>query len=130
MTQMTNHFEDRVIQFFFRNNADTDSADANVYLALYSTAPTDSSAGVELSGNGYQRYAITFNDPAGTGTTTNSNTITFTASGGAWSAIAAHGICDAATVGNIMMYESVAGPTLADGDSYEFGAADITLTLD
>jgi len=124
----TNNLESRIINFFFRNDAGTDSG-TTPYLALYSVAPGETGGGTELTGNGYARIAITFGaDTAGV--STNTNTLTFTAAGGAWSAIVGHGICDASTAGNVMMYEdSVAGPTLSDGDSYEFGAADITLTF-
>lgn len=123
---MTNTFESWVIDHFLRNTVETQVAP---YLALYSVAPGETGGGTELTGNGYAREAITFGvDTAGV--TNNTNTITFTATGGAWSAIAGHAICDAVSAGNIMMYEdSVAGPTLADGDSYEFGASDITVTF-
>ena len=94
-----------------------------------SVAPGESTTGTELTGNGYARQAITFGADTN-GVTTNSNTITFTASGGAWSQIVGHGICDASTAGNIFFYEdAVSGPTLSDGDSYEFDPADVTVTL-
>lgn len=130
MADMTDILEDKVINHFFRN---TSQGVSSAYLALYSVAPTDSTQGTELSAtNGYTRStAITFSAPSG-GSTSNTDTKTFTASGGAWSAIAAHALCASATPGtnDAHMYEVVAGPTLGDGDSYEFGAGDITLSFD
>lgn len=122
----TDAFETWIIDHFFRNSAQSAVAP---YLALYSVAPGEATSGTELTGNGYAREAITFGADTN-GVSNNTNTITFTASGGAWSAIAGHAICSAITAGTIMMFEdSVAGPTLADGDSYEFGANDVTVTF-
>lgn len=104
------------------------SQPAGLYLALFSTAPTEASGGTELTGNGYARQAITFG-AASAGAITNTATVTFTASGGAWSAIVGHAIYDASTVGNMLWFEdSVSGPTLGDGDSYEFATSAITVT--
>lgn len=121
----TTYLEDRMLNHFLRNTAST--APTTVYLALYSAAPGEAGGGTELTGNGYAREAITFGAPSD-GVVNNSNTITFTASGGAWSQILGHAILDASSGGNMFYYESVTGPTLADGDSYEFGANDVTVT--
>jgi len=125
-TGMTDTFEGQIIDHFLRNTAQT--SPTAVYLALYSAAPGESTAGTELTGNGYAREAITFGADTN-GVTNNTNTITYTAAGGAWSAVAGHAICDASTAGNILFWDDTAGPTLSDGDSYEFGASDVTVTL-
>lgn len=122
----TNDLEGWIIDHFFRNTSQTAVAP---YLALYSIAPGEAGGGTELTGNGYAREAVTFGADTD-GVSTNTNTITFTASGGAWSQVVGHALCSAVTAGTIMMYEdSVAGPTLGDGDSYEFGAGDVTVTF-
>lgn len=99
------------------------------YLALFSTAPTEAGGGTELTAaNGYARIAVGLGAPA-SGVSTNAGTITFTASGAAWAAIVGHAIYDASSAGNMLYYEdTVSGPTLADGDSYEFDPADVTVT--
>ena len=129
MAEMTNSLEAAVINHFFRNTTQTATA---AYLALYSVAPTESTQGTELTGNGYARStAITFSAPSA-GATSNTSTHTFTASGGAWSQIVAHALCasDVENTDDAWMFETVTGPTLSDGDSYEFGSGDITVSFD
>ena len=98
------------------------------YIALYSVAPTASTAGTELTvADGYAREDALFG-AAASGAATNATAVTFTAAGGAWSQIVGHGILSASTAGLLLYWEdSVSGPTLADGDSYEFGIGDISV---
>ena len=126
MSQATDYLENALLNHVFRNTAMT--SPTTVYLGLYSVAPTDSSAGTELTGNGYARQAITFGAPSPAGTINNSATVTFTASGGAWSAAIAAAISDASSGGNQLVYGSITSVTLADGDSVQFTANNITVT--
>lgn len=87
---------------------------ATVYMALYSAAPTDASAGTELTGNGYARVAITNNTtnfPAASGgTKQNGTTITFPAATGAnWARATGWQLLDASTAGNRLYYGPLAG---------------------
>lgn len=114
-----------VINHFLRGTTETTKT---AWLALYSVAPGEAGGGTELTGNGYGRILVGLGAPSGD-SATNTGTITFTAAGGAWLQIVGHALCDAETVGSIQYYEdSVSGPTLADGDSYEFDPADVTVT--
>ena len=101
------------------------------YVALYTAAPSDAGGGTEVSGFNYSRKAITF--AAATtpdGTTSNTNTLLFTATGGAWGTISHLGILDALTAGNLLWHGALTtSKTIADGDSIEFLAADIVLAL-
>ena len=72
---MTENLEGRIIDFFLRNDAGTDTGVAP-YLALYSVAPGNTGGGTELTGNGYAREPITFGADTG-GVTNNTNTITY-----------------------------------------------------
>lgn len=121
----TDTYENAIINHFLRTTSQTATS---AYLALYSVAPGESTSGTELTvANGYAREAALLGAPSA-GVSTNGTAVTFSATG-AWSAIVGHALCDASTAGNILMYEdSVSGPTLADGDSYEFGIGDITVT--
>ena len=121
----TDFHENAVLDHFC--NGTTKTATSG-YLALYSTAPGESAAGTELTGNNYARIACGFGAASG-GAVNNAGVVTFTATGGAWLQIVGHAVCDAPTAGNILYFQdSVAGPTLANGDSYEFGVSDITVT--
>ena len=115
-----------VINHFLRGTGETTKSG---YLALFSTAPTVGGTGTELAvANGYARIAVGFGAPS-SGVSSNTGEVLFTASGAAWSSIVGHAIYDAAAAGGMQYYEdSVAGPTLADGDSYKFDATDIEVT--
>ena len=126
MSSKTDYLENEILDHVLGVGALT--SPTNVYLALFSVAPSEAGGGTELTGNGYARQVITFGTPASGGTISNTAAVTFTASGGAWSAVAGIAIMDALTVGNMLYYEAVSGPTLADGDSYEFAIGDIDVT--
>jgi len=101
------------------------------YVALYTAAPSDSGGGTEVSGSGYAREAATFaaaSTPGGT--TSNTNTIAFTAAGGSWGTITHIGIFDAATSGNLLWHGGLAASkTVGDGDTIEFAIGNLNLTV-
>lgn len=101
------------------------------YVALYTSAPSDSGGGTEVSGNGYSRQSVTFDAASSPGgTTSNSGAVTFTASGGSWGTISHIGIFDADTSGNLLWHGAMtASKTIADGDTLEFAIGNIDLTL-
>lgn len=101
------------------------------YVALYTAAPSDSGGGTEVSGAGYARQSVTF-DAAATpgGTTSNNNTVSFTASGGDYGTVTHIGIFDAATAGNLLWHGAMtASKTVNDGETLEFSVGNIDLTL-
>ena len=124
----TDTHENAVLDHFLRS---TTEATKSGFLALFSVAPGEAGGGTELTvANNYARIACGFSAASG-GAVNNAGTVTFTATGGAWSAIVGHAIMDAASAGNMLYYEdSVSGPTLDNGDSYEFDPSDITVTED
>lgn len=124
----SNYLEDIINNEVLRNVGYTPVA--TVYLALYTSNPTDADSGTEVSGFGYARQAITFNASSG-GTCTNSSTHTFTASGGNWGTITHVGIRDASTSGNLLRYGALTtSRTINDGDSLNFAAASISVSTD
>jgi len=128
MAALSDYAENLLLNFLMTG---TGSAPSNLYLGLYTTAPNDAGGGTELSGNGYSRQAITFNTASGTsGTTDNSNTQSFTASGGDFGNIVALGIFDAQTSGNLLWHGTIAtNKTVYSGDSIQFAAGSIDLTI-
>jgi hypothetical protein len=101
------------------------------HVALYTAAPSDSGGGTEVSGSGYSRQAITFAAAASPGgTTDNTGTVSFTASGGDWGTITHIGIFDASTSGNLIWHGALAASrTVNDGDTLSFAVGAVTLTL-
>lgn len=101
------------------------------YVGLFTAAPSDSGGGTEVSGNGYSRQSATFaaaTSPGGT--TDNTGSVSFTASGGNWGSITHIGIFDASTSGNLLWHGSLSSSkTVNDGDTLQFAAGAIDLTL-
>src|SRR3954464_1462684 len=82
------------------------TAPTTTYAALYTTAPTDAGGGVEVTGTGYARIAVTWGTPA-SGSITNTNILRFPAASGAgsaWGTVVAIGIFDALSSGNLLWY--------------------------
>lgn len=101
------------------------------YLALFTAAPSDAGGGTEVSGSGYSRKAATFNaasSPAGT--TSNSAVVSWTAAGGSYGTVTHVGIFDASTAGNLLWQGALSvSKTVNDGDTIQFSAGNLTLTL-
>lgn len=120
------------------------SAPANVYVALCTTLPDDTSTGTSIVETDYTSYARTqigtgnnqtdaWNAAAGTttATVTNKNAITFPAATGASSnPIVGIAVVDAATVGNILYWASVTSTAIANGDTPKINAAGLSLVED
>lgn len=101
------------------------------YVALFTAAPSDSGGGTEVSTGGYSRQSVTFDAASSPGgTTSNSAAVTFTASGADYGTVTHIGIFDASTSGNLLWHGALtASKTVADGDTLEFSAGNIDLTL-
>ena len=98
-----------------------------VYLALYTSAPTDSTSGTEVSGGSYVRKAATFN-AASSGSTTNTSDIDFT--GMPACTVVAIAVCDALSSGNILVYGGLtANKTLDAGDILRVSAGDLSISI-
>lgn len=101
------------------------------YVALFTAAPSDSGGGTEVTGSGYSRQSVTF-DAAATpgGTTSNSNLVSFTASGGDFGTVSHIGIFDASTSGNLLWHGAMtASKSVSDGETLEFSVGNIDLVL-
>ena len=122
---ISNYLETNFINASVRNTAYTPPA--TVYIALYSTAPTASTAGVELTGNGYSRQSVAFAAPTVDGSASN-GIVTFGPATADWLNVVSTAVVDAATAGNILYFQSK-GASIKSGDTIEIAAGDITLTI-
>ena len=129
MAALANYSEKLLLDFLMTSGSAT--RPTAWYVALYTAAPNDAGGGTELSGDGYTRQAVTLaaaSSPAGT--TSNTNVPTFTANGGSWGTITHLGIWDASSSGNFLWHGALsASKTVADGDTIDFAAGNIDLTL-
>jgi hypothetical protein len=101
------------------------------YVALFTAAPSDSGGGTEVSTGGYARQSVTFGAASSPGgTTSNTNTVSFTASGANYGTVTHIGIFDNSSGGNLLWHGSMtASKTVNDGDTLEFSIGNIDLTL-
>lgn len=137
MPGWTNTYESTILNFLYGAVGSPMTAPATYHVALYSTAPTDSTSGTELSGNAYARVAVTNNTTnfgaAGSAgaARTNATAITFPTATGAWSQATSWAFCDASTAGNILIYGDLTTPkTLANGDTASFAIGALSISAD
>lgn len=117
MPAFSNYLENKLIDWFFRNQ--TFTPPSTIYVALYTVAPTAAGGGTEVSGGAYARVAVASSlaNWAGTqatgsttastgtsGTTSNNGSITFPTPTAAWGTIVAFGLFDALTSGNLLYF--------------------------
>ena len=98
-----------VLNFLCRNQSVAQPA--QLYLALYSTNPTDADIGVEANYDGYQRQAVTFGAPSlsgGSATIQNSASIQFGVVPSASGTIAYAALRTTQTAGDLVYYGSLA----------------------
>jgi hypothetical protein len=129
MAALSDYSEKLILDYLMTTGSVT--RPTNWYVALYTSAPSDSGGGTELSGNGYGREAVTFAAAtSGAGTTSNSGAVVFTADGGDWGSVTHMGIHDASSSGNLLWHGALAAAkTVLDGDSLEFAVGNIDLTV-
>jgi hypothetical protein len=156
MAAFTDFFENKLLDFLFRGAALTGVATATaaagtgpatLYIGLFTVAPTDSTAGTEVSGGNYARVAVTSSTTnwAGTqsagsttassgtgGTTSNNSTITFNTPSANWGTVTSFGIFDASTAGNLLIYGNLGvSKDINNGDlGPVIQAAGLTFTID
>jgi len=127
MSSFSDYLEDAVLNYVFRNTGTPTTT--NVYLGLYTVAPTDAGGGTEVTGGGYARTIVAF-DAASGGAITNTAAESFTATGANFGDVVAVGIFDAVSGNNLLAWDGITTATVNDGDTINFaiGAIDITLT--
>lgn len=126
MGSATNALENTLLKTVLTGNTYTGAA--NIYVSLYSVAPTESTAGTELVGNGYSRQVAPFS--VVDNIADNVGNITFTASGNAWSVVAV-GLMDASTAGNLLFYNTLGIPQAIDaGANLVIGDGNITVVCE
>ena len=127
MSALSNHAESLLMTWLM--TGDSATRPSAWYVALHTGDPGETGASGEVSGNGYARQAATWNTVSG-GATDNASAVTFTAAGGGWGTITHASIWSAASGGNCFWKGAVTNKTVADGDSYQFAAGALDVSLD
>jgi hypothetical protein len=127
MAEMSNYLENALINVTLRATAYT--APTTVYVALYTTDPTDADTGTEVTGGSYARQSVTFAAPSN-GVTTNSADVTFPTCTLAWGTVTHIGIRDASTAGNLLYHTPLdASKTIDLGDIFKITTGNLSVTL-
>lgn len=128
MAEFTDFLENKIIDHMLRNQAYTPPS--TVYLALFTTAPSDAGGGTEVSGGAYARQAVTLSAASG-GASSNSADITFPQATADWGTVTHVALMDALTSGNMLMHTPLdASKTINTGDTFKINAGDLDLTVD
>ena len=129
MAGFSDYLEDKVLEHVFGGN--TYTAPSTLYVALYTSAPSDTGGGTEVSGGGYVRKTATFN-VSGTNPTTASNAgaIEYPTATANYGTVTSVGIFDALSGGNLLAYANLtASKVVSTGDVFRFNAGDLDITL-
>lgn len=100
-----------------------------LYIALYTSAPTDGDTGAEVSGGGYARRVVSFKEPVLSdrrAVTESAADISFPTASADWGLVTHIGIRTAATGGTLIYHGAVKTPrTVQTNDTLRFLAGQI-----
>jgi hypothetical protein len=124
---MSNYLANAMVNATLRNTSYT--SPATVYVALYSTAPTASTSGTELTGNSYSRQSVTFSAPSAGSASSNVAVSFGPATGNNWATVRGMAIVDASSSGNILYFQTTTSQNVLIGKTLTYGSGNITITL-
>jgi len=123
---LTNYLENKLIDHFLGTTSY--SMPADVYIALFTVAPSDAGGGTEVTGGSYARQIATFT-AASSGATSNDSNVDFTGMPAATTV--AIGIFDALTSGNMLLYGTLTTNKTTDaGDTLRIATGDLDISID
>lgn len=142
--QASDYLENQLIDHLFRGG--TFAKPAALWIALFTSAPSDSGGGTEVTGGAYARVNLppantnwnatqggTSGASSGTaGATSNAVPITYAAPTANWGTVGWYGILDAAVGGNLLIWDALTAPrTILSGDpapSFAFGSLAVSVS--
>ena len=126
----SDYTEDKLLDHLLKTAAFTQPA--AIYVALSTADPLDDGSGLAEPGVG--AYARTQNDvwdPSSAGSASNTGAITFPEATASWGTITHFALFDAVSGGNMLGHGALTtSKTIDSGDTAQFAAGDITVTLD
>ncbi len=127
MAAISNYLENELLDHVLKNAAYT--SPTTVYLALYTSNPTDADSGTECSGGSYARQSITFGSVASGGTISNTADITYTSMPA--TTVTHVGIHDHVSAGNLLFHGALSSSKSVDaGDTFKISTGDLDISLD
>lgn len=110
----------------------TFTAPTNIYVGLYTSAPTDAGGGTEVTGGSYARVSTSASDwnaATSAGLTDNTNAITFPTATASWGTVVAVGLFDAASSGTLLAWKDGLSQAVASGVTVEFAAGNLDFNM-
>jgi hypothetical protein len=103
------------------------------YVALFTTAPTDSTSGTEVSGGSYARVRTSASDWASASrgspsSIANANAITFPTATASWGDVVGFALMDASSSGNVIAFGTLTRQTVSSGVTASYAAGDLRIT--
>ena len=127
MAAMSNYLENALINAVLRGIAYT--SPSKVYLALFTSNPTDAGTGTEVGSGAYARQEIAFGAPSD-GVAVSSSDVLFPVATAGWGTVTHIGIYDALTDGNLLFHGTLTNQkTIAAEDQLKIAAGDVSITL-
>ncbi len=127
MAEISDFLENELIDHILRNLAYT--SPTTVFLALYTTDPTDADSGTEVTGGSYARQSVAFG-AATDGATDNSADVTFPTATANWGTVTHVALRDAVTAGNMLFHSPLtASKVVNNGDTFKVNAGDLDVSL-
>lgn len=129
----SNYLELKLLDHVLGNTAYT--APGTVYVALFTTTPSGSGGGTEVSGGSYARVTVTNNTTnwpnasgGSPGVKSNGTAITFPTATADWGTVTGFAIFDAASSGNMLYWGDVTtSKHINNGDTAKFAIGDIVI---
>ena len=127
MSEMSNYLENALINVTLRGTAYT--APSTIYVALYTSDPTDANTGTEVSGGSYARTSVTFAAPSN-GVSLSNADCTFPQATAAWGTVGWIGLMDASTAGNLLYHTPLdASKAIDTGDIFKIASGSLSVSL-
>ena len=127
MAEMSNYLENALVNATLRNT--TYTSPATVYVALFTTDPTDAASGTEVTGGSYARTSVTFAAPSNGASASNAD-CTFPTCTSTWGTVSHIGLYDASTSGNLLYHTPLDTSKLIEtGDIFKIASGSLTVTL-
>lgn len=124
---MTNYLRHALLNHTYRNTPYT--SPTNVYVALFTSAPSVAGGGTEVSGGSYARQAPGFGAPA-SGQIANGGLISFPQATADWGTITHVAIFDALSGGNMLQFAELPESKVIDnGDTLRIPIANLIQSL-
>lgn len=128
MAKFSNYLENKLLDHVLKNVSYT--SPNTVYVGLFTSDPTDTGSGTEVSGGSYARQSIAVTTASG-GIVTSSGDVTFPQATAGWGTVTHFAIFDALTSGNMLMHSSVTSSRpVESGDVVKILSGNLTVTLD